>query len=145
MPTALPGLSASKASQLLQVTGRIIKTVPEVKTVFSKAGRADTATDPAPLEMFETLIQLKPRSEWRPGMTMDKIIEELDSRLKIPGLANVFVQPIRNRIDMLATGIKTPVGVKISGPDLATLDRRSEEHTSELQSLMRISYAVFRL
>src|SRR3546814_6393959 len=107
MPTALPGLSASKASQLLQVTGRIIKTVPEVKTVFSKAGRADTATDPAPLEMFETLIQLKPRSEWRPGMTMDKIIEELDSRLKIPGLANVFVQPIRKRIDMLATGIKT--------------------------------------
>src|SRR3546814_21070292 len=83
MPTALPGLSASKASQLLQVTGRIIKTVPEVKTVFGKAGRADTATDPAPLEMFVTLIQLKPRSEWRPGMTMDKIIEELASRLKI--------------------------------------------------------------
>src|SRR3546814_5177466 len=127
MPTALPGLSASKASQLLQVTGRIIKTVPEVKTVFGKAGRADTATDPAPLEMFETLIQLKPRSEWRPGMTMDKIIEELDSRLKIPGLANVFVQPIRNRTDMLATGIKTPV--------------RSEEHTSQPQSLMRTSYA----
>ena len=123
MPTALPGLSASKASQLLQVTDRIIKTVPEVKTVFGKAGRADTATDPAPLEMFETLIQLKPREEWRPGMTMEKIIEEMDSKLKIPGLANVFVQPIRNRIDMLATGIKTPVGVKISGPDLATLDR----------------------
>jgi len=123
MPTALPGLSASKASELLQVTDRIIKTVPEVKTVFGKAGRADTATDPAPLEMFETMIQLKPKSEWRPGMTMETIIEELDSKLRIPGLANVFVQPIRNRIDMLATGIKTPVGVKISGPDLGTLDR----------------------
>src|SRR3546814_18458309 len=85
MPTALPGLSASKASQLLQVTDRIIKTVPEVKTVFGKAGRADTATDPAPLEMFETLIQLKPRDEWRPGMTMAQNIEELDSKLKIPG------------------------------------------------------------
>src|SRR3546814_10012170 len=89
---------------------------------------------------YTTLFRSKPRDEWRPGMTMEKIIEELDSKLKIPGLANVFVQPIRNRIDMLATGIKTPVGVKISGPDL-----RSEEHTSELQSLMRISYAVFCL
>jgi Cu(I)/Ag(I) efflux system membrane protein CusA/SilA len=121
MPTAFPGLSASEASQLLQVSDRIIMTVPEVLTVFGKAGRADTATDPAPLEMFETTIQLRPRSEWRPGMTMERIIEELDSRLRIPGLANVWVQPIRNRIDMLATGIKSPVGVKISGPDLATL------------------------
>ncbi|HEY9552831.1 efflux RND transporter permease subunit [Allosphingosinicella sp.] len=142
MPTALPGLSASKASQLLQVTGRIIKTVPEVKTVFGKAGRADTATDPAPLEMFETLIQLKPRSEWRPGMTMDKIIEELDSRLKIPGLANVFVQPIRNRIDMLATGIKTPVGVKISGPDLATLDRLGRQVAQAVKQIEGTSSAV---
>ena len=123
MPTALPGLSAARASELLQVTDRIIMTVPEVATVFGKAGRADTATDPAPLEMFETTIQLRPRSEWRPGMTMEGIIEELDSRLRIPGLANVFVPPIRNRIDMLATGIKSPVGVKISGPDLETLER----------------------
>ena len=123
MPTALPGLSASKASELLQITNRMIKTVPEVKTVFGKAGRAETATDPAPLEMFETTIQLKPESEWRPGMTMDKIIAELDARVKVPGLANVFVQPIRNRIDMLATGIKSPVGVKVTGADLATLDR----------------------
>ena len=127
MPTALPGLSADDASHLLQVTDRIIKTVPEVKTVFGKAGRADTATDPAPLEMFETTIQLKPKSEWRPGMTTDKIITELDSRLKIPGLANVFVQPIRNRIDMLATGIKSPVGVKITGPDLGMLQQLGEQ------------------
>lgn len=123
MPTALPGLSASKASELLQITNRMIKTVPEVKTVFGKAGRAETATDPAPIEMFETTIQLKPANEWRPGMTMDKIIAELDARVKVPGLANVFVPPIRNRIDMLATGIKSPVGVKITGADLATLDR----------------------
>ena len=123
MPTALPGLSASEAGQLLQVTDRIIKTVPEVETVFGKAGRAETATDPAPLEMFETTIQLKPRGEWRSGMTTDKIIAELDAKLKIPGLANVFVPPIRNRIDMLATGIKSPVGVKITGPDLDVLER----------------------
>ena len=123
MPTALPGLSASKASELLQITNRMIKTVPEVKTVFGKAGRAETATDPAPLEMFETTIQLKPKAEWRAGMTMDKLIAELDERVQVPGLANVFVPPIRNRIDMLATGIKSPVGVKVTGPDLATLDR----------------------
>ena len=123
MPTALPSLSAADASQLLQISDRIIMTVPEVLTVFGKAGRADSATDPAPLEMFETTIQLRPRAQWRPGMTMDRIVEELDSRLRIPGLANVWVQPIRNRIDMLATGIKSPVGVKISGPDLAVLER----------------------
>ena len=127
MPTALPGLSSAEASQLLQVTDRIIKTTPEVKTVFGKAGRAETATDPAPLEMFETTIQLKPKSEWRSGMTTDKIIAELDSKLKIPGLANVFVPPIRNRIDMLATGIKSPVGVKITGPDLETLQQLGEQ------------------
>ena len=127
MPTALPGLSAAEAGQLLQVTDRIIMTVPEVKTVFGKAGRAETATDPAPIEMFETTIQLKPKDEWRPGMTSDKIVAELDSKLKIPGLANVFVPPIRNRIDMLATGIKSPVGVKITGPGLDTLQRLGEE------------------
>jgi Cu(I)/Ag(I) efflux system membrane protein CusA/SilA len=127
MPTALPGLSAAEAGQLLQITDRIIMTVPEVRTVFGKAGRAETATDPAPIEMFETTIQLKPRDEWRPGMTTDKIVAELDLKLKIPGLANVFVPPIRNRIDMLATGIKSPVGVKITGPDLDTLQRLGEE------------------
>lgn len=127
MPTALPGLSVSKASEILQLTDRLIKTVPEVDTVFGKAGRAETATDPAPIEMLETTIQLKPKSEWRPGMTMDKIIEELDSRLKIPGMANVWVQPIRNRIDMLSTGIKSPVGIKISGQDLDTLEKLGQE------------------
>ncbi|OGV75632.1 MAG: cation transporter [Methylotenera sp. RIFCSPLOWO2_02_FULL_45_14] len=127
MPTALPGLSAAKASEILQLTDRLIKTVPEVKTVFGKAGRAETATDPAPLEMLETTIQLKDRAEWRPGMTPEKLIAELDARLKIPGMANVWVQPIRNRIDMLSTGIKSPVGIKIAGPDLATLERLGVE------------------
>jgi Cu(I)/Ag(I) efflux system membrane protein CusA/SilA len=127
MPTALPGLSAAEASNLLQITDRIIKTEPEVKTVFGKAGRADTATDPAPLEMFETTIQLKPKNQWRAGMSTDKIIADLDAKLKIPGLANAFVPPIRNRIDMLATGIKTPVGVKITGPDLGTLQQLGEQ------------------
>ncbi|PKO47107.1 MAG: CusA/CzcA family heavy metal efflux RND transporter [Betaproteobacteria bacterium HGW-Betaproteobacteria-22] len=123
MPTALPGLSAAKASEILQLTDRLIKTVPEVKTVFGKAGRAETATDPAPLEMLETTIQLKDRSQWRPGMTPEKLVAELDARLKIPGMANVWVQPIRNRIDMLSTGIKSPVGIKIAGADLATLEQ----------------------
>lgn len=142
MPTALPGLSASKASELLQTTNRMIKTVPEVKTVFGKAGRADTATDPAPIEMFETTIQLKPQSEWRPGMTMDKIIAELDSRVKVPGLANVFVPPIRNRIDMLATGIKSPVGVKVTGPDLATLDRLGAKVAQVVKGVPGTSSAI---
>jgi Cu(I)/Ag(I) efflux system membrane protein CusA/SilA len=123
MPSALPGLSAAKASELLQQTDRLIKTVPEVKTVFGKAGRAETATDPAPLEMFETTIQFKPRDQWRAGMTPEKLVEELDRAVKVPGLANVWVPPIRNRIDMLATGIKSPIGVKVSGTDLAQLDR----------------------
>jgi len=123
MPSALPGLSAGKATQLLQQTDRLIKTVPEVERVFGKMGRAETATDPAPLEMFETTIRFKPRDQWRAGMTPDKLIEELDARLQIPGLANVWVPPIRNRIDMLATGIKTPVGVKVSGPDMAVIDQ----------------------
>ena len=142
MPTALPGLSAAEAGQLLQVTDRIIKTVPEVKTVFGKAGRAETATDPAPLEMFETTIQLKPKDEWRPGMTADKIVEELDSKLKIPGLANVFVPPIRNRIDMLATGIKSPVGVKINGPDLDTLQRLGEQVERAVKPIQGTASAV---
>ncbi|MEO7825998.1 MAG: efflux RND transporter permease subunit, partial [Allosphingosinicella sp.] len=123
MPTALPGLSAQKASELLQATDRLIKTVPEVETVFGKAGRAETATDPAPLEMFETVVRLKPRAQWRDAMTMDKLLAELDERVRVPGLTNVWVPPIRNRIDMLATGIKTPIGVKVSGPDIAVIDR----------------------
>jgi Cu(I)/Ag(I) efflux system membrane protein CusA/SilA len=125
MPSALPGLSAASASELLQRTDRLIKTVPEVATVFGKAGRAETATDPAPLEMFETTIQFKPRDQWRAGMTPAKLVEELDRTVRVPGLTNVWVPPIRNRIDMLATGIKSPIGVKVSGANLAELDRIS--------------------
>lgn len=123
MPSALPGLSAGKAAQMLQQTDRLIKTVPEVASVFGKAGRADTATDPAPMEMFETTIQFKPRDQWRPGMTPDKLVEELDRTVKVPGLSNIWVPPIRNRIDMLATGIKSPVGIKVSGTDLKEIDQ----------------------
>ena len=123
MPSALPGLSTGKAAELLQQTDRLIKTVPEVATVFGKAGRAETATDPAPLEMFETVIQFKPRDQWRVGMTPDKLVEELDRIVKVPGLSNIWVPPIRNRIDMMATGIKSPVGVKVSGANIAEIDR----------------------
>ncbi|MDB5815182.1 MAG: copper/silver efflux system, rane component [Rhodocyclales bacterium] len=123
MPTALPGLSAGKAAELLQQTDRLIKTVPEVAHVFGKAGRAETATDPAPMEMFETTVLFKPKSEWRAGMTSDKLVEELDRIVKVPGLSNIWVPPIRNRIDMLATGIKSPVGVKVAGTDLVEIER----------------------
>jgi len=123
MPSALPGIAAGKVAELLQQTDRMIKTVPEVASVFGKAGRAETATDPAPLEMFETTIQFRPRDQWRPGMTPDKLVEELDRIVKVPGLSNIWVPPIRNRIDMLATGIKSPVGVKVAGASLAEIDR----------------------
>jgi Cu(I)/Ag(I) efflux system membrane protein CusA/SilA len=123
MPSALPGISAGKAAELLQQSDRLIKQVPEVARVFGKVGRAETATDPAPLEMFETTIQFKPHSEWRAGMTPERLVEELDRVVKIPGLANIWIPPIRNRIDMLATGIKSPVGVKVAGTDLAEIDR----------------------
>src|SRR5256884_6069100 len=122
MPSALPGLSAGKAAELLQQTDRLIKTVPEVASVFGKAGRAETATDPAPLEMVETTIPFKPRGEGRPGMTPDKLVQELDQVVQVPGLTNIWVPPIRNRIDMLATGIKSPIGVKIAGADLQVID-----------------------
>jgi Cu(I)/Ag(I) efflux system membrane protein CusA/SilA len=127
MPSALPGISAGKVAELLQQTDRLIRTVPEVATVFGKAGRADTATDPAPLEMFETTIQFKPQDQWRPGMTPDKLVQELDRIVRVPGLTNVWVPPIRNRIDMLATGIKTPVGVKVAGTNLQEIDRIAAE------------------
>ncbi len=123
MPSALPGLSAGKAAELLQQTDRLIKSVPEVARVFGKAGRAETATDPAPLEMIETVVQFKPRDQWRAGMTPEKLIEELDRVVKVPGLSNIWVPPIRNRIDMLATGIKSPVGIKVMGSNLAEIDR----------------------
>lgn len=118
MPSTFPGISIGKAEQLLQQTDRLIDTVPEVKTVFGKMGRAETATDPAPLSMMETTIQFKPKNEWRSGMNMEKLRAELESRVKLPGLSNSWVMPIRTRIDMLATGIKTPVGIKVAGPDL---------------------------
>jgi copper/silver efflux system protein len=142
MPSALPGLSASKASELLQQTDRLIKTVPEVERVFGKAGRADTATDPAPLEMFETTIQFKPRDQWRAGMTPDKLVEELDRIVKVPGLSNVWVPPIRNRIDMLATGIKSPVGIKVAGADLATIDRLTGQVEAAVKNVSGVSSAL---
>jgi len=123
MPTTLPGLSVGKARELLQQTDRVIASIPEVDRVFGKIGRADTATDPAPLTMIETLIRLKPKAQWRTGMTTRKLIEELDAAVDFPGVTNAWVMPIKTRIDMLATGIKTPVGVKISGPDLKVIER----------------------
>jgi len=142
MPSALPGLSVSKASELLQQTDRLIKTVPEVASVFGKAGRADTATDPAPLEMFETTIQFKPRSQWRTGMTPDRLVEELDRAVKVPGLSNVWVPPIRNRIDMLATGIKSPVGIKVAGADLATIDALTTRIEAAVKGVPGVSSAL---
>jgi Cu(I)/Ag(I) efflux system membrane protein CusA/SilA len=121
MPTTLPGISIGKARELLQQTDRLIKTVPEVERVFGKIGRADTATDPAPLTMIETTIRLRPRDQWREGLTLDALIGELDERVRIPGLTNAWLMPISARIDMLATGIKTPVGIKVAGPDLGVI------------------------
>ena len=133
MPSALPGLSAQKATELLQQTDRMIKTVPEVARVFGKVGRAETATDSAPLEMFETTIQFKPKNEWRPDMTPEKLVAELDQAVKVPGLTNIWIPPIRNRIDMLATGVKSPIGVKITGSKLGDIDRvaQSVEHVAK--------------
>ena len=142
MPSALPGLSAGKAGELLQQTDRLIKTVPEVASVYGKAGRAETATDPAPMEMFETTIQFKPKDQWRAGMTQDKLVEELDRIVKVPGLSNIWVPPIRNRIDMLATGIKSPVGVKVAGTDLATIDRLTGEIERTLKVVPGVSSAL---
>ncbi|TVP14629.1 efflux RND transporter permease subunit [Shewanella sp. KCT] len=123
MPTALPGISASKAAEVLQQTDRLIKTVPEVKRVFGKVGRAETATDPAPLTMLETTIMLKPREEWREGVDLQGVIDQLQKTVKVPGLTNAWVQPIKTRIDMLSTGIKTPVGIKITGADVNELQK----------------------
>ncbi len=122
MPSSYPGISVTKAKEVLQQTDKIIKTFPEVENVFGKMGRAETSTDPAPLDMMETTIMLKPESEWRQGMTPDKLIAEMDRALQVPGLTNVWTMPIKNRLDMLSTGIKTPIGIKIAGPDLTVLD-----------------------
>lgn len=142
MPSALPGLPASKATQLLQQTNRMILSVPEVAQVFGKAGRAETATDPAPLEMFETTVQFKPRDQWRDGMTPEKLIEELDQAVKVPGLSNIWVPPIRNRIDMLATGIKSPIGVKVAGTSLVDIERISREIEAVAKQVPGVSSAL---
>src|SRR3989440_665678 len=127
MPTTLPGLSVTKAAELVQTQDKIIKSFPEVASVWGKAGRASTATDPAPTEMFETVINLKPESEWRPGMTIDKLIAEMDKALQFPGVSNAWTMPIKARIDMLSTGIRTPVGVKVLGTDLADMERLARQ------------------
>jgi Cu(I)/Ag(I) efflux system membrane protein CusA/SilA len=127
MPSTLPSLSITKAAELLQLQDRIIRSFPEVASVFGKAGRANTATDPAPTEMFETVINLKPQSEWRPGTTMDRLIAELDAALQFPGVANAWTMPIKARIDMLSTGIRTPIGIKVFGKDLAGIERLAKE------------------
>jgi Cu(I)/Ag(I) efflux system membrane protein CusA/SilA len=142
MPSALPGLSAAKASELLQLTDRLIKTVPEVDTVFGKAGRAESATDPAPLEMFETTIRFKPRDQWRAGLTPERLVAELDRIVKVPGLTNVWIPPIRNRIDMLATGIKSPIGVKVTGTDLADIDKVAFSIEQLAKSIPGVSSAL---
>jgi len=127
MPASLPGMSVTEAARLLQTTDRVIKTFPEVESVYGKAGRAASATDPAPIEMFETVINLKPEKEWRPGMTVDKLIAEMDAALKFPGVANSWTMPIKARIDMLSTGIRTPVGVKVFGKDLGEIEKLARQ------------------
>ena len=142
MPNALPGLSPAKATELLQQTNRLIKSVPEVETVFGKAGRADTATDPAPLTMFETTIHFKPKEEWRAGMTSDGLIEELDRAVRVPGLANFWIPPIRNRIEMLSTGIKSPIGIKVSGDNLEAIDKVAQKIERAAKKVDGVSSAL---
>jgi Cu(I)/Ag(I) efflux system membrane protein CusA/SilA len=143
MPTALPGLSAGKAAEILQQTDRIIRRFPEVKRVFGIIGRADTATDPAPLEMIDTTVQLRLREQWRPDMTPERLVEELDAALQVPGMGNIWVQPIRNRIDMFATGIKSPVGIKIAGPDLQVIGRLGAQIESIVKTVPGATSAFF--
>jgi len=135
MPTTLPGISITKAKELLQQTDKIIKQFPEVHHVFGKIGRAETATDPAPLSMMETTIMLKPESEWRPGLTIKKLIDEMDAAIQFPGLTNAWTMPIKTRIDMLSTGIKTPVGIKIAGDDLNTLQELGQQVESVIRNI----------
>ncbi len=135
MPTTLPGLSVTKSAELLQTQDRIIRSFPEVASVYGKAGRAQTATDPAPLEMFETIVNLKPKEEWRPGLTIDGLIQEMDKALQFPGVSNAWTMPIKARIDMLSTGIRTPVGVKIIGKDLTAMEAVAREVETTLKSV----------
>ncbi len=135
MPTTMPGISVTKAKEILQQTDRIIKTFPEVEYVFGKVGRAETATDPAPLSMIETTIRLKPRDQWRPGYDTERLIREMDQAVKFPGLSNSWGFPIKIRIDMLSTGIKTPVGLKFLGPDLEELNKLAIEAEAILKEV----------
>jgi Cu(I)/Ag(I) efflux system membrane protein CusA/SilA len=141
MPTTLPGLSVTKAAELVQTQDKIIKSFPEVLSVWGKAGRASTATDPAPTEMFETVINLKPESEWRPGMTLDKLIAEMDRSLQFPGVSNAWTMPIKARIDMLSTGIRTPVGVKVFGTDLAEMEKLARQIEAVIRTVPGTSSA----
>ncbi len=141
MPTTLPGISVTKAAELMQMQDRIIKSFPEVESVFGKAGRAQTATDPAPTEMFETIINLKPKSEWRPGVTSESLKTEMDAALQFPGVSNAWTMPIRARIDMLSTGIRTPVGVKVYGTDLAEMEKVARQIEAVLRTVPGTSSA----
>ena len=142
MPSTLPGISAREAARLLQQTDRLIKSVPEVATVFGKAGRAETATDPAPLTMLETTIHFKPREQWRAGMTPEKLVDELDRTVSVPGIANVWVPPVRNRLDMLATGIKSPVGIKVNGSNLADIERIAQQIEQVVKQVPGVTSAL---
>ncbi|MFN5718366.1 MAG: efflux RND transporter permease subunit, partial [Bradyrhizobium sp.] len=141
MPTTLPGISVTKASELMQTQNRIIKSFPEVASVYGKAGRAATATDPAPSEMFETVVNLRPKQEWRKGLTLDGLIAEMDKALQFPGVSNAWTMPIKARIDMLSTGIRTPVGVKVIGPDLAVIDKLARQVEQVLKAVPGTSSA----
>ncbi len=141
MPTTLPGISVTKAAELIQMQDRIIRSFPEVSSVYGKAGRAATATDPAPSEMFETIVNLKPKEEWRRGMTVDGLIAELDKALQFPGVSNAWTMPIKARIDMLSTGIRTPIGVKVIGTDLSEIDRLAKQIEQVLKSVPGTSSA----
>src|SRR5882757_4164025 len=141
MPTTLPGLSVTKAAEILQTQNKLIKTFPEVASVYGKAGRAETATDPAPSEMFETIVNLKPKAEWRPGVTVDGLIAEMDKALQFPGVSNAWTMPIKARIDMLSTGIRTPIGVKVIGTDLIEIDRIARQIEQVLKAVLGTSSA----
>jgi Cu(I)/Ag(I) efflux system membrane protein CusA/SilA len=141
MPTTLPGLSVTKAAELLQMQDRIIRSFPEVASVYGKAGRAATATDPAPAEMFETIINLKPKAEWRAGLTLEGLTAEMDKALQFPGVSNAWTQPIKARIDMLSTGIRTPIGVKVIGTDLVEIDRLAKQVEQVLRTVPGTSSA----
>jgi Cu(I)/Ag(I) efflux system membrane protein CusA/SilA len=141
MPTTLPGISVTKAGELMQIQDRIIRSFPEVASVYGKAGRAATATDPAPSEMFETVINLKPKQEWRPGVTVDSLIAEMDKALQFPGVSNAWTMPIKARIDMLSTGIRTPIGVKVIGTDLVEIDKLARQIEQVLKAVPGTSSA----